>query len=100
MLLALTELCIVIVSYADPPPRYEGWRTSRLKRTPQRIRQAGGVTPVAVVPREGRSSSGAGHELTPIATPTHRAVSAGKAEKVLGTSSAEKGLYRGLTAYQ
>lgn len=39
---------------------YEGWRTSRLKRNPTRIRQAGGVTPVSAIPRSGRSSSGEG----------------------------------------
>jgi septin family protein len=39
---------------------YENWRTSRLKNLPgskQRVR--GGVTPVAAVPREGRTTSGA-----------------------------------------
>ncbi|GAB7353506.1 hypothetical protein MBLNU459_g3953t1 [Dothideomycetes sp. NU459] len=37
---------------------YEGWRTSRLNRAPHpRIRQAGGVTPAAAVPREGRTVS-------------------------------------------
>lgn len=37
---------------------YEGWRTSRLNRAPHpRIRQAGGVTPAASIPREGRTVS-------------------------------------------
>lgn len=37
---------------------YEGWRTSRLNRTPHpRVRQAGGVTPAAAIPREGRTVS-------------------------------------------
>lgn len=102
---------------------YEGWRTSRLKRTPQRIRQQGGVTPVAAVPREGRSASG-GHGqrmgsgpgaytssppkeggLGVLGTPTPRAVSAGqtKADRVLGMGMGKEkgeGLYRGVTAYQ
>ncbi|KAK4994368.1 hypothetical protein LTR16_007336, partial [Cryomyces antarcticus] len=32
---------------------YESWRTSRLKRTPQRMRVPGGVTPTRVIPKEG-----------------------------------------------
>lgn len=37
---------------------YENWRTSRLKRAPPpRIRQSGGVTPIGVVPKEGRTVS-------------------------------------------
>ena len=58
---------------------YEGWRTSRLKKTPggglgragtSRIRQAGGVTPADVVPRGGRMSpvnnrkASGGHAVT------------------------------------
>jgi septin family protein len=37
---------------------YEDWRTRRLKRTPTpRVRQFGGVTPIGVVPKEGRTVS-------------------------------------------
>lgn len=39
---------------------YENWRTSRLQNLPgARQRIKGGVTPVAAVPKEGRSASGA-----------------------------------------
>ncbi|KAK3656371.1 hypothetical protein LTR56_003073 [Elasticomyces elasticus] len=41
---------------------YENWRTSRLKNLPgtgrQRVSGRGGITPVAVVPKEGRSVGG------------------------------------------
>ena len=81
---------------------YENWRTSRLKRTPQRIRQAGGVTPVGVVPREGRSASGgrqssvgaqqaggglgagAGYSMSE-AVRTVSSTSGGKAERMMGS---------------
>ncbi|KAK4892919.1 hypothetical protein LTR27_008647 [Elasticomyces elasticus] len=43
---------------------YENWRTSRLKNLPgtgrQRVNGRGGITPVAVVPKEGRSVGGQG----------------------------------------
>ncbi|KAF2150351.1 hypothetical protein K461DRAFT_229041 [Myriangium duriaei CBS 260.36] len=37
---------------------YEAWRTSRLAKNPQLMRQAGGVTPASAVPKEGRTVSG------------------------------------------
>ena len=47
---------------------YENWRTSRLKRTPQSVRQRGGVTPSTMIPREGRRSSG-GRKISSAAPP-------------------------------
>lgn len=81
---------------------YENWRTSRLKRTPQpRIRQSGGVTPVGVVPKEGRTVSPTLTSRTRAASAskqamkmydevperprTARALSTSKAERVLGS---------------
>lgn len=84
---------------------YEGWRTSRLKRTPgggigsMKIRQAGGVTPARAIPREGRTSpinnrkASAGDEdfRHRVRASIHKAErtlgsprGAGKAERVLG----------------
>jgi len=79
---------------------YENWRTSRLKRTPQKVRQVGGVTPVRAIPREGRTFSGSGERVTRSPTNTyqspaglgvyaedgHRPVTATKAERVMGMS--------------
>lgn len=66
---------------------YEDWRTSRLKRTPQRIRQARGVTPVAAVPREGRSlsESQTGLGMSHGSTETARGVSSGTVERTFGS---------------
>lgn len=51
---------------------YENWRTSRLKRNPaSRVRVSGGVTPIANVPKEGRT-------VSPTLTSRSRAVSASK----------------------
>jgi septin family protein len=51
---------------------YENWRTSRLKRNPSsRVRVSGGVTPIAAVPKEGRT-------VSPTITTRSRAVSASK----------------------
>lgn len=73
---------------------YENWRTSRLKRTPQKVRQVGGVTPVSSIPREGRTISGSGsNSSSPIAIrqPSNATVFAGerprtasKAERTMG----------------
>lgn len=44
---------------------YENWRTSRLKNLPgSRQRVKGGVTPVAAVPREGRTSPSASRNVS------------------------------------
>jgi len=70
---------------------YENWRTSRLKRTPQKIRQVGGVTPVASIPREGRTLSGNSSPNTVRSPSTATAyaterprTSSGKAERIMG----------------
>ncbi|KAK5740116.1 hypothetical protein LTR17_004828 [Elasticomyces elasticus] len=94
---------------------YENWRTSRLKNLPgtgrQRVSGRGGITPVAVVPKEGRSrvstaaggyGGGAGGLGAENSVP--RSVSSGggtgvgseggrtgKAERMMGISSAQEG---------
>lgn len=110
---------------------YENWRTSRLKKFPgskQRIR--GGVTPVAAVPREGRSPRGFSAQAVPRSVsggatggygndgtvgvavggspspPPVAARSIGKAERMMGMSAADAqsvagtGTYRGVETYQ
>ncbi|GAB7346009.1 hypothetical protein MBLNU457_4782t1 [Dothideomycetes sp. NU457] len=71
---------------------YENWRTSRLKRTPQKVRQVGGVTPVASIPREGRTISGSSNSspiairpsLHATASASERPRTASKAERTMG----------------
>ena len=79
---------------------YENWRTSRLKRTPQKIRQVGGVTPVKAIPKEGRTFSGSSERSTRspanmhqspaglgvFAEDGHRPASSTKAERVMGVT--------------
>lgn len=77
---------------------YENWRTSRLKRTPQRVRQTHGATPVAALPIEERSINGGARKnsagglsvgslsLSPAGG--SRSGSADKADRLLGTGVA------------
>ncbi|KAL2353747.1 hypothetical protein BJ546DRAFT_109431 [Cryomyces antarcticus] len=73
---------------------YESWRTSRLKRTPQRMRVPGGVTPTRVIPKEGRTSPAGSRSFSGAS----RSISGngGLGSGVTGSPT----LYRSLTAYQ
>lgn len=96
---------------------YEQWRTSRLKNTPSRQRVKGGVTPVGVVPKEGRTSPKASRNVSGGAIPrsatggvgqafsTPGAQSFGKAERMVGVPGSaagenKGGTYRPVAAYQ
>ena len=80
---------------------YENWRTSRLKNVPgSKQRVKGGVTPVASVPREGRTSPKASRTFSPggmssvprSVSGTNSAMSESrpsKAERVMGVGKGE-----------